>query len=1072
MLRLPERIHKRPFVVSSIVALTLIVFSVAIIFLLGIFGPGSNILKVHVYSSYTGSYTGLLVDGAGIEGAGINLPYIPTANLLKNPSFEDKQFDQVYTVYGGTENSVYVEPESGTDTKIENGFFVGGSVRIMSLDEEGRLVPKMQGTVTDFRMNQLGLWTPLTVPSGASQGQKITSLSSSSNISVAVGDKGLLISDVTSSDPVIMDLGTSENFVSSSCVSDRFYAVTKTGSFVTSADGKTWSAFTPEEGKSYSIRTVSSIGKIGIAGGDAGAILICSNGKVTSIPAITSQSLTASASNGSSLILAGMNGELITSSNGVIFRELTQSELPSFSSAPNWQCADFRNGSYILGGDHGEIAIGSFSEDTGLFAFSSHHANDETGLPLSVESVIILSSGEIVIMDAKGSLYCSGDNGISWNNLSIDSMTTIDEIGQTSTGKILLSQGITSQTTQLYTRIQFDEVQSENIFLPGDMCYLQNFTPSLSEAATADSKDFWQGMGEGTSLLIQDFSPSGSGRSSLQVMGAPDQSQDQAHFASQVIKSSAGSPFQKNSLYQIKVWLRQEGIADGEVMAWISGKFDSIGTTFTDVGSSWRQYTYTFLIPEEAQGESPGEIRFNIGFEGQGTLDVDKVYFGLENNADSSIPASFEEPLIAASPSLIRLDNIGFGRMGVSSRAWLLSSGNEGLDKEGGDYLAAGGSSLDASLALVRKAGADPWLVIGSSASQETIDNLMSYLCGSISDPYGMLRIENGTAVPWSMQFSRLVIEISDSNDIFSTDLQRGAYVNYVIGLIQSSPYYVDIKDKFVFLDAMPYDGGTMLSKADYHAGSLTVNNLLQTTAGFEIQTFEEAVTSGYASYFDSIPRTPSRPQQDADEWIRSSVISLFQLQEETAQEMTYTSAQITAAECVEVLLHDLGDHSFVVLADLPVSRNGADVDTDSIFSSQGITKAELLLSAQNNETLLASCALINDAAKGIPTQIKLVAPIVSDTQDTSETAANTPVLEGLEVYAYTNEDKKINIIVANTTEQPALFLLDADWSLKGVTVNRYSNKGEFIEKIKLGQRNNRIDLLPGQVITAQIPGK
>jgi len=187
---------------------------------------------------------------------------------------------------------------------------------------------------------------------------------------------------------------------------------------------------------------------------------------------------------------------------------------------------------------------------------------------------------------------------------------------------------------------------------------------------------------------------------------------------------------------------------------------------------------------------------------------------------------------------------------------------------------------------------------------------------------------------------------------------------------------------------------------------------------------------------------------------------------------MTYTSAQITAAECVEVLLHDLGDHSFVVLADIPVSRNGADVDTVNIFSSQGITKAELLLSAQNNETLLASCALINDAAKGLPTQIKLVAPIVSGTQDNSETTANTPALEGLEAYAYTNEDKKINIIVANTTEQPALFLLEADWSLKGVTVNRYSNKGVFIEEIKLGQRNNRIDLLPGQVITAQIPGE
>ena len=80
MLRLPERIHKRPFVVSIIVFITLIIVSAFLVFALSLFGPGSNLMRVHVSAKATSSS----VNGAEstVDGIGLNLPYLPSANLL------------------------------------------------------------------------------------------------------------------------------------------------------------------------------------------------------------------------------------------------------------------------------------------------------------------------------------------------------------------------------------------------------------------------------------------------------------------------------------------------------------------------------------------------------------------------------------------------------------------------------------------------------------------------------------------------------------------------------------------------------------------------------------------------------------------------------------------------------------------------------------------------------------------------------------------------------------------------------------------------------------------------------
>ncbi len=1050
MFHLPERIHKRPFIVGCIVLAAVLLVSAGLIAVLDIFGATSDLPVVSLKAS---------PDGNAVSGIGINIPYIPTSNLVVNPSFEDVTYDQIYTVSGATTNSVFVLPDKAIDTYYTDNFFAGGKIRIMSLDENGEMITKLVSEVTGFEMNQLGLWNTLAVPENTSEGQSILALSSSPSISVAAGSKGLLISGVTSAQPSVIDTGLTEDFAGIAYVGDRFYAATVSGTFLISTDGKAWNTFSAGSSDPILIKTVSAIGKAGLAAGENGTMLMCSDGIVSKVDSRTDETLNASAGDGSTVLFAGENGALVTTSNGILFRALSREEIPGYYESVDWVSADYLNGVYVLGGSGGELAVGSYSAEKGAFSFASQTARDASGAALAISRVMLLPSGEMILLDASGSLYCSGSDSDSWKRLSTQSNKEIEAIGS-SDGRIILSQGISSQTTQLFTCIRFADVQSENTFRDGDMCYIAASSASVPSVSLSDSKSgsqaspsaadpsAWQAFGDQTMMETQDNAPSGGGVSSLHLIGKSSAQDKQPHYVSQVIAVKGETPFQAGSIYQIKVWLKQSGIAKGEVMAWISGNFTSAGTTFTDVGSGWRQYTYTFALPSDVTGTSTGEIRLNIGFAGEGELNIDRVYLGLEKNAESVIPDAFSAAVIDASPDLIRLENVAIGQSGIDTEAWTLAGGNEALDNIERQTSASGVRSLESSLKLVRDTAASPWFVIGASASEDEVGNFLEYLCGSIQDPYGKMRVENGMAYPWSMQFAQIAVEISDADGIFSTDLQRSAYVNFMMDVIKSSPYYIDIKDKIVFLDGMNYEGGIMLSSADYHTSSLAISNQSGDQAANLMSA--EAIALGYGAYIDQIPRTPLHIQQVSDEWIRSASISVTSMKTASDNVVTYTELPVTAADCTAMLLSDIGNHTYAVMASLPVSRNPIDADTELQFSTGGDTPESKLLSSVNNRTLLKTTAFLKDAVGGNSAQ-------VLNSQD------------GLMTYAFKKEETYY-LIAANVTDKTIAFVLEADWSLNGDDLFRYASDGTLIQQTKLGQRGNRINLMPGQVIVAKMP--
>ena len=77
-----------------------------------------------------------------------------------------------------------------------------------------------------------------------------------------------------------------------------------------------------------------------------------------------------------------------------------------------------------------------------------------------------------------------------------------------------------------------------------------------------------------------------AGEKSL-LVSASETDPTQAHFISQVISRDEVAPLKEKVFYHVRLWLKQKNIEKEEVLVWISGLSEPIGTTFTDVSGNW-----------------------------------------------------------------------------------------------------------------------------------------------------------------------------------------------------------------------------------------------------------------------------------------------------------------------------------------------------------------------------------------------------------------------------------------------------------------------------------------------------
>jgi len=181
-----------------------------------------------------------------------------------------------------------------------------------------------------------------------------------------------------------------------------------------------------------------------------------------------------------------------------------------------------------------------------------------------------------------------------------------------------------------------------------------------------------------------------------------------------------------------------------------------------DLADEWTSYTLNYTAAES--GAQAGSIMLRFGTAGDGAFLLDDVSL-TEENTDPGNPTEFRDAVVATlktlRPGVLRfwanqlgetLDNLiapAFGRQRSGYTAWY-------REPSGISY------GLHEFLQLCEAIGADPWFVVPSTFSPAEAANLIQYLAGPATSPYGAKRAARGHAAAWTGSFRKIHLEFGN----------------------------------------------------------------------------------------------------------------------------------------------------------------------------------------------------------------------------------------------------------------------------------------------------------------------
>jgi hypothetical protein len=261
--------------------------------------------------------------------------------------------------------------------------------------------------------------------------------------------------------------------------------------------------------------------------------------------------------------------------------------------------------------------------------------------------------------------------------------------------------------------------------------------------------------------------------------------------------------------------------------------------------------------------------------------------------------------------------------------------------------------------------------------------------------------MEQGSVVPWTDRFSRILIELTDSETIFQTDQLKADFVNLMIKTISQSPYYRQIKGQLVFIDGMSYQAGVVLSTADYHASDF--NGLVQADR-------VQALLDSFTTFYDQIPRNPEKQVLTWPELMRTASLRANGIKLPTLADLT------------EVLLRDLGGQTALSNLDLPAR------------SSQ-----------EWQQTWPSAAAIAAICARGVPLAI-------------------TTDSKSVQAHGFKNS-LQMAIALTNFSDQPVTCRLVTDLPLQQAQMTRYDANGALVTRQVLKSADVNLTIQAGGVI-------
>ena len=276
---------------------------------------------------------------------------------------------------------------------------------------------------------------------------------------------------------------------------------------------------------------------------------------------------------------------------------------------------------------------------------------------------------------------------------------------------------------------------------------------------------------------------------------------DVAELSNYFDGTSGRSFVQFNGTYQLQ--FKAKGLGGSNQIGVTLGRdgYSAFIAQSVVLSSSWNTYTLTFTAAESSAIGQVG-LSFSTAF-GADSFELDDVSL-TKTNGDPTNNTVFRDSVVNAlrtlQPGIVRywggqlgdtLDNLltpTFGRQRSGFSAFSVESDNI-------DY------GLHDFLVLCQAVGAEPWIVVPSTFTTTDASNLIEYLGGDPSTPYGTKRANLGQSAAWTSVFSKIHLEFGNEawNDAFKGgDIEYaapyGTQAQTIFAAMRSNAAYVTTK--------------------------------------------------------------------------------------------------------------------------------------------------------------------------------------------------------------------------------------------------------------------------------------
>ena len=355
---------------------------------------------------------------------------------------------------------------------------------------------------------------------------------------------------------------------------------------------------------------------------------------------------------------------------------------------------------------------------------------------------------------------------------------------------------VTSSTAASYSGKQGLTINFSQLAKPpavGDFLTVKMSIPGNAQG------NWWTSTSGGATFASEttDISPNSPGKQALQInaAGSGQSANVQSYF-----DSTSGKVFVLlNGTYTIA--FRAKGIGGNNQMNISLRRVGSGGYYFNQtltLTPNWQDYTFN-LSAAETSSINPSAVELAFVISGANVLLDDVSLTPAKTNPSN--PTAFRDEVVSAltalHPGVLRYnDRAILGNSLDNMLAPPFARKRSGVSEQSSapDDIALG---LHEFLQLCQTIGAEPYFNMPPSMSTTEMLNLMEYLGGDTSTPYGAIRQARGQTSPWTTVFPVIHLELGNEewNGIFAgwtiqDPVAFGNRVATIYGAAKSSPYY------------------------------------------------------------------------------------------------------------------------------------------------------------------------------------------------------------------------------------------------------------------------------------------